>query len=95
MEFGDSNLAIWISAIIQTLGLVCLVLARISERSRHHAVYLVLFVTCLLLVGMTTMLSLRCGSCFGIYSGFTLGAMIVGSTCDFRAARSRAGASSG
>lgn len=92
MEFGDSNLAIWISATIQTLGLLCLVAARISERSRHHAVYFGLFVACLMLVGMTTMLFLRCGSGLGIYSGFTLGAMIVGSTCDFGAARSSADA---
>jgi hypothetical protein len=83
MDLTQPSAMIWTAVAIQTMGIACLVLARVSERSRHQALCHWLFLICLLLVGLTTMLSLRSGWVFGVQSGFTLGLMIVGSTCDF------------
>jgi len=81
---SDPPVLFWILTAVHLLGLVGAVLARSREGSSGNVLCLTFFLACLLLVGLTTMAFLRMPSGAGVFSGFTLGAMIVGTTCEFR-----------
>ena len=79
---------IWFISAIPALGIVGALLARAGEGSQRYGICLSVFFLCLVLVSAMTMLFLRLPSGLGLVAGFTLGVMLIGTTCDFgRASR--------
>jgi hypothetical protein len=80
----DTDLTILILAVSSLLGLAAAVAMRKSEGSPIHALCIWMFHGCLLAVGTTAILFIQVPSGLGLLAPITLGAMIVGTTWDFR-----------
>lgn len=85
MAYPETTILIWALTVIQLAGLMSAWLARLSEGSRGQASCQWLFFGCLVLVGLTAMVSVTLGPRYWLASGATLGIMIVGAIWDFRA----------
>ncbi len=70
-------------AAVQVLGLAGAVIARAGENSSRHAVCFVLFLSSLFGVSATAMICLWLPCGMGTMSGFTIGLMLLATTCDF------------
>ncbi|MDH3719116.1 MAG: hypothetical protein OES79_13445 [Planctomycetota bacterium] len=73
----------WLLGVVQIVGLMGALMARAAENSSGHAVCLGFFISCLLAVGATAMICLWLPCGLSTLSGFTLGAMLIATTCDF------------
>lgn len=69
--------------VVQSLGVVSMLAARLSERSRGRNVWQTVFFTCLMLVGGLTLWAITSGGCCWLSCGATLSVMSVGATVDF------------
>ncbi|NIP86421.1 MAG: hypothetical protein GTO03_12980 [Planctomycetales bacterium] len=77
------DIGCWLLGAVQVVGLLGALMARAAENSAGHTVCLALFLSCLLAVGATAMVCLWFPCGWGTLSGFTLGAMLIATTCDF------------
>jgi hypothetical protein len=84
MHYLDGGLAIYVLGAVQVLGLMSAMLARLGEGSHWQPATQRLFIVCLALVGMETMLALALGlvGCW-LPSAATLSVMVIAATCDF------------
>jgi hypothetical protein len=85
MAYLETSFFAWLLGFIQIAGLLSAWLARLSEGSRRQAWCQRLFVACLALVGLTTMLVVALGARHWVASGATLSAMILAAIWDFSA----------
>ena len=69
---------------VQATGLLSVFLCRATVGTRWHGWSHAFFLATLGLVGASTIISLGHHSSYWLVSGFTLGAMVVGATCDFQ-----------
>jgi hypothetical protein len=67
---------------IQMVGLVSMVLARMPHTSSMHAVCRLLFLGCLVVVGLTTVVAMGCHNSCWAWSGTVFSIMAVGATAD-------------
>ena len=79
----EPPLLLWATTAIQILGLASIVLARVGEGCRGQARCQRLFIGCLALVGVTTMVTLGLHSGCWPFCGATLSMMVLGATLDF------------
>jgi hypothetical protein len=79
---------------IQVLGILALALARLGQRSTVPGRFQLLFLLCLLLVGLSAVVAAGCDNTYWIASGVTLAVMVVGGTLDC-GGRHSAGSNSG
>jgi hypothetical protein len=84
MIWIDHPLMFWLMACIPVIGLFSLALTRVGENTTACLACRCIFVACLLLVGMATMLSVVSGLGQWAVGGATLSVMVVGSTLDLR-----------
>jgi hypothetical protein len=80
----ESSTGLWLWAIIHVLGLVSAWLARVSECSGHYNLGYSLFLGCLAMVGIATVIALASGPGLWVISAAILAVMILIGTCDFR-----------
>jgi hypothetical protein len=73
---------LWSMLAIQMVGLASMVLARMPHTSSVHAICRVLFLGCLVLVGLTTVYAMGCHSSCWAWSGTIFSIMAVGATAD-------------
>jgi hypothetical protein len=83
MQTFNPTTLIYVLAIIQTIGLASACLARMGEGSIRQASCQRLFLGCLAMVGVSTMLALHVGPGACIGSGATLAVMVLTATWDF------------
>jgi len=69
--------------ITEILGLLSAALARLSEGSSYQAFGQRFFLTCLGLLGVTTMIALILDPACWLSSGATFAMMVLAATCDF------------
>jgi hypothetical protein len=80
----DGALAIFFLGAVQVLGLMSAVVARLGEGSDWQPATQHLFIVCLALVGVETMLALALGPVgYWLPSAATLSVMVIAATCDF------------
>ena len=85
MAYLETSFFAWLLGLIQIAGLLSAWLARLSEGSARQAWCQRLFVGCLALVGLTTMIVVALGARHWVSSGATLSAMILAAIWDFSA----------
>lgn len=73
--------------LTQATGLLSAVVARLSTGSRCQCSTQWLFLGCMALVGVATMVSLSLGPGFWVTSGTTFSLMVLTATCDFGQSR--------
>jgi len=88
MEGLDIPAVMWILVGIQVAGLVSAGLTRIAEGSCCQSYCQWVFLGCLGLVGMATVVSIGLGPGWWLPSGATLSSMVLAAICDFRDAGS-------
>jgi hypothetical protein len=71
-----------IVVIIQVVGAISVVGARLSARDRVKGLFQRAFFGCLIAVGAATMVAIACGNGTWLPSAATLGVMAVGATYD-------------
>ncbi len=79
----ESGLLIYGLAAVQIIGLASACLTRIGERSTRQASYQLIFLGCLSLVGLATLISMLIGPGTCMVSGTTLAVMALTATWDF------------
>jgi hypothetical protein len=80
----DSSL-FWILTVIQSCGLVSAWLTRRHAGSRQQSACELLFLACLILVGISTLAAMLQGhGAFWIFGGATLGVMVLMAVWDFK-----------
>lgn len=84
MAYLETSLLVWLLAVAQLAGLVSAWLARLSEGSARQACCQRLFVACVALLGLLTMVTVAMGARYWWASGGTLSAMILAAVWDFR-----------
>ena len=78
----------WCLFAIQLVGLLSMVLARMPQASSLHRFFHACFLGCLVVVGLATIgTSIDCQSSCWAWCATIFGAMAVGATADFGAAR--------
>src|SRR5438046_10312065 len=87
MHEFDPMVVAWCLACVQVVGLASAWLARITSRSDRHTSCQVLFICCLALVGMVTMVALSLGEGAFLISGTTLSILVLTTTWDFGGAK--------
>jgi hypothetical protein len=85
MAYLESSPFIWALGLVQFAGLLSAWLARLSEGSRGQAHCQTLYLACLGLIGVATMLSVSLGPRYLLFCGLTLSAMVLVAVWDFRA----------
>ncbi|MEX0676135.1 MAG: hypothetical protein WD063_03620 [Pirellulales bacterium] len=85
MAYLDTSFLTWFLGLIQIAGLLSAWLARLSEGSSRQVWCQRLFVGCLALVGLSTMVVVALGARYWVASGATLSAMILAAVWDFSA----------
>ena len=75
---------LWALAIVQGLGLMSALLARLGEGRRCQTQCQRFFLACLALVGCSTLVCLAVGPTLCITSGTVLASMVLGATWDMR-----------
>jgi hypothetical protein len=84
MYYLDGALAIYVLGAVQGLGLISAAMARLGEGSDWQPATQHLFIVCLALVGMETMLALALGLVgYWLPSAATFSVMVIAATCDF------------
>jgi hypothetical protein len=83
MQSFDPVTMVYGLAVIQVIGLASACLARMGEGSIRQTSCQRLFLGCLALVGVSTMLAMHVGPGACIVSGATLAAMVLTATWDF------------
>jgi hypothetical protein len=83
MAYLETSFFAWLLGLIQIAGLLSAWLARLSEGSARQAWCQRLFVGCLALVGLSTMIVVALGARHWVASGATLSAMILAAIWDF------------
>jgi hypothetical protein len=86
MSLLETSFVLWIFGILQFVGLLSAWLARLSEGSRSQSSCQWLFLSCMALVSLTTMVSLAYDTRYWLASGSTLSVMVLAVIWDFRAA---------
>ncbi len=84
MEFVDP-FVFWIVMFVQFLGLASVVLARLPRPSRAHDYCRGIYLGCLVVLGMATMVAIGSGSGYWAWCGTTFSLMAVGGTFDIGA----------
>ncbi len=84
MPLPDTSFCFWLITAVEIVGMITMVASR-GGSAKFQSLYFALFTACLIFLGLATMSSLQWPSGLGIYSGFVLGVMIVGATCEFSA----------
>lgn len=85
MAYLETSSFVWALALVQFVGLISAWMARLSEGSRGQAHCHWLFLACLGLIGVATMLSVSLGLRYLLFSSLTLSAMVLVAVWDFRA----------
>ncbi|MGD9719769.1 MAG: hypothetical protein AB7O59_00960 [Pirellulales bacterium] len=85
MAYLESTSFVWTLGFVQFAGLVSAWLARMSEGSRGQSSCHWLFLACLGLIGMGTMVSVSLGPRYLLFSCLTLSIMVLVAVWDFRA----------
>lgn len=73
---------LWCALVIQMVGLVSMVLARMPHSSAVHSICRAFFFCCLVLVGLTTVLAMGCHSSCWAWFGTVFSIMAVGASAD-------------
>jgi hypothetical protein len=76
---------LWSALAVQMLGIVSMVLARMPHTSSVHSVCRMLFLACLVLVGIGTVWAMGAHSNCWAWFGTVFSVMAVGATADFGA----------
>ena len=88
MHYLDGDLAVYVLGAVQVLGLLSAAIARLGEGSDWQPATQHLFIVCLALVGMESVLALALGMVgYWLPSAATLSVMVFAATCDFRRAQ--------
>ena len=74
----------WTLIVIQLIGLMSVVTARLAERCNGRKCCHILFCCCLVLVGAASVLALQLGIGYSLCCGTTLAMMGIGGTIDLR-----------
>ena len=82
MAYLETSFFAWFLGFIQIAGLASAWLARLNEGSPQQAWWHRLFVGCLALVGLSTMVFVIFGARYWLVSGATLSAMILAAVWD-------------
>jgi hypothetical protein len=85
MAYLETSFFAWFLGLIQVAGLASAWLARLNEGSARQAWWHRLFVGCLGLVGLSTMVFVVFGARYWLVSGATLSAMILAAVWDVSA----------
>jgi hypothetical protein len=85
MAYLETSFFAWLIGLIQIAGLTSAWLARLNEGSARQAWSHRLFVACLGLVGLSTMVFVVFGARYWLVSGATLSAMILAAVWDVSA----------
>lgn len=85
MAYLETSFLTWLLGLLQIAGLLSAWLARLSEGSSRQAWCQCLFVGCLALVGLSTMVFVALGARYWLGPGATLSVMILTAVWDFRA----------
>ncbi len=85
MAYLESSLFAWALGILQIAGLASAWLARLTEGSPRQASCQRIFLGCLGLIGLATMLSVTLGPRYWVTTCTTLALMVLGAIWDFRA----------
>ena len=80
-EFVDP-LVFWAAAAVQVLGLASVLFARLPRASKAHDYCRGIFVGCLVVLGLATMVAIGSGSGYWAWCGTTFSLMCVGGTFD-------------
>jgi hypothetical protein len=76
------GLVFWLLAALHVFGLVSMFLSRLPHSHRVHAIFQHLFLGCLIVVGLATMVTICVQSNCWVWSGTTFSLMAVGATAD-------------
>jgi hypothetical protein len=85
MAYLESSLLGSALALLQVIGLLSALLARLSEGSSQQSWCHWLFVSCLAVIGIATMAFVAAGTKHWLPSGATLSLMVLAAVWDFRA----------
>jgi cadmium resistance protein CadD (predicted permease) len=80
-EFVDP-LVFWAAAIVQMLGLASVLFARLPRRTKSHEYARGIYLGCLVVLGLATMVAIGSGSGYWAWCGTTFSLMAVGGTFD-------------
>lgn len=83
----ESALLFWFMSLLHVVSVSGALAVRASEGSQHHSLCLTVFFSALASEAIAAVLSMQFDSNLWLFSGFTLGLMLICTTCDF----SRAG----
>jgi len=85
-EFVDP-LVFWAAAAVQVLGLASVLFARLPRASAAHDYGRGIYVGCLVVLGLATMVAIGSGSGYWAWCGTTFSLMCVGGTFDISSLR--------
>lgn len=85
MAYLDGSTFVWTLALVQIAGLVSAPLVRLSEGSRGQVACHLLFLGCLGLIGLATMLAAHLGPRYLLISCLSMSIMVLVAVWDFRA----------
>jgi len=80
---ADPGLLFWLFAALHFAGLASMFLARLPQAKRGHALGQLVFLSCLMIVGLATMFTIVTQHHCWVWSGTTFSLMAVGGTFDF------------
>lgn len=77
----------WAAAVVQVLGLASVLFGRLPRATKSHDYGRGIFVGCLVVLGLATMIAIGSGSGYWAWCGTTFGVMCVGGTFDISSLR--------
>jgi hypothetical protein len=81
-QVADPNVPFWCLLVLQIVGLASMFLARMSRPTLLHNCCRLLFVVCLVVVGLATIYAMGLQSSTWAWCGTTFSVMAVGGTMD-------------
>jgi hypothetical protein len=83
-------LVFWAATVVQVLGLASVLFARLPRATKSHDYGRGIYLGCLVVLGLATMLAIGSGSGYWAWCGTTFSVMCVGGTFDMNSLRSDA-----